>query len=200
MSKPKAPAKKQPKTIKFKRPVPVQRAGNQKEAALARRMAFAYAYIANGKNGTEAAKTAGFSPKTAGSKANQLLKLVDVQQIIADATAKAAGIAGLSVERTLRELARIAYSDVRKLYDEDGNLIPVQNLDDDVAATVSSIEHVEEFSGKGNERELVGYTKKLKVWDKKGALDMAMKFHGLYEKDNEQLKGDSLPLMVAFGK
>jgi hypothetical protein len=40
---------------------------------------------------------------------------------------------------------------------------------------------------RGKDRRLIGYTKKLKLWDKNAALDKAAKHLGLYERDNAQL-------------
>jgi phage terminase small subunit len=160
------------------------KAGTGKSASADRRVLFAYAYISNGRNGTEAAIAAGLSPKTSGAAASRMLKDVKVQEIIAAAIKKAAEISGLTVERTLREIARLAYSDPRKLYREDGALIPVNELDDDSAACIASLE-VDEI---GVEGAVIGYTKKIKQWDKNAALEKAMKFHGLYERDNQQRK------------
>ena len=83
-------------------------------------------------------------------------------------------------ERTLKEVARLAYADPRKLYDKDGNLIPIHQLDDDTAATVASIEVEEEFTGKGESLALTGHLRKVKQHSKIQALDMAMKYHQLY--------------------
>lgn len=158
-------------------------AGTSKASAKERRLAFANAYITNGQNGLQAAITAGFSAKTAGSKANQLLKEIEVRAIIDEANKKASELAGLSVERTLLEIARLAYADPRKLYDQDGNLIPIHMLDDDTAATIASVEIDETFSGKGDERIISGYLRKIKQHGKTQALDMAMKHLKLYSED-----------------
>jgi phage terminase small subunit len=174
----KKPAKRKKKT-KVK-------VGGGKDAQNAKHVAFAHAYIANGQNGTQAAIEAGYSVNGAATAARRMLRIAQVKQIIADSTAKAAEISGLSVERTLKEIARIAYSDPRKLFDENGKLIDIHKLDDDTAATIASVDVDELFEGSGKEREQVGNTKKIKVWDKNAALEKAMKFHGLYEKDNKQ--------------
>lgn len=163
------------------------KAGTSKRAAADRKVAFAHAYIVNGKNGTQAAVTAGYKPGRAAQKAAQRLSQdVVVQELIAKATKEAAEKSGLSVDRTLQEVARLAYADPRKLYDDKGNLKPVHELDADAAATVASVEVDELFEGRGEDREMVGLTKKIKQWDKRAALDMAMKYHGLYEQDNKQ--------------
>ncbi len=167
------------------------KAGTSKAAAAVRKAAFGKEYIANGRNGTAAAIKVGISKKGAEVWASRSLRDPNVIAIISEATEKAAKIAGLSVDRTLREIARLAYSDVRNLFDERGELKPIHTLDDDTAATVASIEQLEEFGpGSEGERKLTGYTKKLKTWDKNAALEKAMKYHGLYKEDNSQ-KGDA---------
>ncbi len=180
------------------------KAGTSKAAAKARKVRFASAYIINGRNGSEAAITAGFSPKGAGVAASRLLKDPKVVALIAEATEKAAGKAGLSVERTLLEVSRLAYSDPRRLYDKDGQMIPVHLLDDDTAATVASIKIVEKagsmkIGGAEGLAHIPEQTKEVKVWDKNAALEKAMKYHGLYKEDNRQI-GESLALRVVFGK
>src|ERR1700684_2845178 len=111
-------AKKKVKPVAKKRP----KAGSSKQSVKDRKTAFAYAYIANGKNGVHAAITEGYSKHGAGTTAFRLLKHEQVKQIMYDSTKKAAAIAGLSVERTLKEVARLAYADPRKLFDEAGQL------------------------------------------------------------------------------
>lgn len=174
---------------------PRVKAGTSKSAAATRRKAFAHAYIANGRNRTEAAITAGYNPNTAYSAGSRLLKDGETKDLIDQLTAKAEQKAELTTENVLREVRRLALSDPRKLYREDGTLKRPDEWDDDTAAFVGSVEVLEEFTGKGDDRELSGYTKKLKIWDKNAALDKAMKHLGLYEKDNSQ-RGESLEIKI----
>jgi len=148
-----------------------------------RRALFIDAYLANGGNGKAAAIEAGFSPKTAEQQASRLLRHVKVKVAVEKRHAEVEQKSGLSVERTLREVARLAYADPRKLFDADGQLIKVHLLDDDTAACIASIEVDEIDVGE----TVIGHTKKIKQWDKNSALEKAMKFHGLYEKDNDQM-------------
>lgn len=171
------------------------KAGTSKAAAEVRRRAFAVAYTSNGRNGTQAAITAGFPPKGAAVAASRMLKEPKIISHIEELTARAETITGLDADRTLREVARVAYSDPRKLYASDGTPRPITELDDDCAAVVAGVEVLEEFEGRGEDRKLIGYTKKLKLWDKNAALEKAMKFHGLYEKDNSQ-RGESLAIKI----
>ena len=173
-------------------------AGQSRAATEKRERAFAHAYIANNRNGLQAALTAGFSERGAGVAANRLLKRANVITILAEAERKAAEAAGISVARTLKELARIAYSDPRKFFNADGSLKTVRELDDDAAAAMASFETDEIITGKS----VIGTTKKLKMWDKNTALVNAMKHLGMFEKDNSQrptvtiknLSGRQLPV------
>ncbi len=80
-----------------------------------------------------------------------------------------------SKELILRELRRIASSDMRKIFAKDGSLLPVDQWPEDMARAVQSVEVDELFEGVGREREQVGVTKKIKFWDKIKALELAGK-------------------------
>src|SRR5450830_1901928 len=45
-------------------------------------------------------------------------------------------------DRALREAARLAYSDIRELFDDEGRMLPIRRWPDSVAAAVQSIEVV----------------------------------------------------------
>jgi len=81
-----------------------------------------------------------------------------------------------------------AFVDPRKLYRADGRPVPVPELDDDTAAAVAGVEVIEEYEGKGESREFVGYTRKIKLADKKGALDSIARHLGMFV-DRTELSG-----------
>lgn len=177
----KTPVKAKTKAI----PTPAPKrtsAGLSKAEAAHKLELFKTAYLTNGGNKTQAAITAGYSPKTAASAGNRLFRCVDVKETIAKAHQELAQEMGLDLKRTLREIARIGYGDVRKLYNPDGTLKKINELDDDTAAMVAGVE-VDTTTIGGN---IFASTAKVKTWDKRAALDMAMKFHGAYEQDNKQ--------------
>lgn len=166
------------------------KAGTSKAKAAERRALFVQAYIANGGNATQAAIKAGYSPTHARFQGSRMATDRNIAEAIEKARGKTLAAAesatGVSVERTLRELGRIVHVDPRRFFREDGSLKPVTELDDDCAAALASIEVSEEFDGSGKEREMVGYLKKVKFWDKNAAIDKAMKHLGLFERDNLQ--------------
>lgn len=158
------------------------KAGTSKAVAAERKKVFIEAYLTNGGNATQAAITAGFTVRSAAARGSELVKDREVSQEISKRAEAVAAKCELTTERTLLEIARLAYSDPRRFYNPDGSLKAIHDLDDDTAATIASVE-VDEI---GVDGVVVGHTKKVKQWDKNAALEKAMKFHGLYEKDNAQ--------------
>lgn len=172
------------------------KAGTSKSAAIDRHKAFVAAYLTNGRNGTQAAISAGYSTKGASVCATRLLADPRISAQVAVAVEKANAITGLTVERTLQEVGRLAFFDPRKLF-RDGAMIPVHELDDDTAAAIASLEHDNITSGEGESLKTVGITRKLKLHSKTAALEMAMRHLGQYEKDNAQ-RGPDLALQVVM--
>lgn len=141
-------------------------------------------------NGRRAAIAAGYTERSADSTASRLLKndkvRAEIDKANAEVLAKVQHDTGITLERTLREIARIAFFDPRRMFDKDGRPLAITELDDDTAAVVSGLDVLEEYEGQGEDRRLVGHVKKWKLADKKGTLDMLMKHLGEYRKDNEQ--------------
>ena len=154
-----------------------------------KKRAFVTEYLRS-NNGTQSAIKAGYSANTAQQASSRLLKDVVVRAAITQHQAavivKVQTEAGISLERTLREIARLAYFDPRKMFDAKGNPKSIHDLDDDTAAVIAGLDVLEEWEGSGQDRVLIGHVKKWKLADKKGALDMLMKHLGGYKADNKQ--------------
>lgn len=131
-------------------------------------------------NATQAAIRAGYSEKTAYSQGQRLLKHVEVAAIIAEHQERLANRAEVTAERILQELARIAFVDPRAIFAEDGSVKPIPEWEEDIARALSGCEVTEEFAGRGADREQVGFTKKVKFWDKRGALELLGKHLALF--------------------
>lgn len=160
---------------------------------------FCKAYLANGLNATQAAITAGYSARTAASIGEENLKKPEIAKAIAQHTQKVMAALDYGVERVLQQVARMAFFDPRKLYDDKGNLKPIRELDDDTVAAIAGIE-VEEGGrglivtkrkGKGGRSQStavpVTRTAKIKLADRGNALDKLMRYHALY-KDKLDVK------------
>ena len=163
-----------------------KKAGNTQEDAEHRRKLFVEAYLTNGGNASQAAVAAGFSQKTAGAAGSRLLKHVDVVLTLQQRRKVVIEKMELTTERTLREIARLAYCDPRKFFYDNGAPKPIHELDDDSAAALAGMEVTEEYEGSGQDRVFKGFTKKYKLADKNAALEKAMKHLGQYEQDNKQ--------------
>lgn len=88
-------------------------------------------------------------------------------------------------ETILNEIKRIATTDIRQIFRPDGSVRPVDEWPDSIAMAVQSIETVEEFSGKGASREHIGWTKKIKLWNKEKAIELLGKHLQLFTDRHE---------------
>ena len=91
----------------------------------------------------------------------------------------------LTKDNILRKLSRMALVEYRDLFRADGSLKHPHEMDADTAAAIQSIEVFEEFEGRGAERTLIGHTKKVKLADQKGSVELAMKHLGLIKEKVE---------------
>jgi phage terminase small subunit len=166
--------------------------------------AFALAYIElqNGSAAYRAAyNTASMSPKTVHEAASRLLKNSKVAARVEELKAPAIVAAALSLERTLLEIARVAYADPRRFYRADGTLKDPVEWDDDMTAAVAQVE-IDELTDQvstDGTTTTVRRTRptKLKFWDKNAALEKAMRHLGLYERDNAR-RSENLSLQVVL--
>ena len=85
-------------------------------------------------------------------------------------------------DSVLREYARLGFSDIRKLFEENGALKAIHTLDDSIAAAVSSVKVVTKNQGEGD----IEYVHEIRLWPKNPALDSLAKNLGLFREDNEQ--------------
>jgi len=160
--------------------------GRSSAAAAERAQLFIEAYIANGGDGAAAARSAGYAPKWAARQAVTLLRRPAVIKALSERREKLARKYELTSDSVIAELARIVHADPRRLFGADGTLLPMQDWPDDMAAVVASVETDELFDGKGPGRKFIGYTKRVRFWDKNSAIEKAMKHLGLFSEDNKQ--------------
>jgi phage terminase small subunit len=94
-------------------------------------------------------------------------------------------------DRALREAARLAYSDIREVYDNKGRLKPMKDWPDALAAAIGGVEFVRRNvdGADGHSDDVI----KVKVWDKPRALEMLFKHLGLLE-ESVKLRGN-----ITFG-
>lgn len=164
-----------------------------------RRSRFAQEY-AKDLNATRAAIRAGYARKAAHVTASRLLSNAKVRAEIDTLLAKAAKAAEITVERTRKEIARIAYGDIRKLFDKGNRPRDISELTEDDAAMVASVEVVEEYRGQGERRTLVRRTYKLNTRNKLQALDQCMSLLGMHRTAESGESGGLKLTIVCGGK
>lgn len=129
-------------------------------------------------NATAAYKRAGYEAEGNAAEVNacRLLSNAKVAEAIAKRMKDREKRTEITQDRVLQEYAKLAFLDPRRFYNEDGALIPVHQLDADVAAALVGVDvHEEKVDGVA-----VGQTKKIKFVDKKGALDSVARHLGMF--------------------
>jgi len=141
-----------------------------------------------------AAKLAGYkNPESAGLVQLKKPKVAEACRIIREfilaQRAKRLQKEDITQDRVVLEVARIGFLDPRKLLDSKGKLLELGEMDDDLVACIREIdvryEDGVDEDGNPTKVKLVN----IKLWDKLAALNMLMKYMGLFEKDNRQRPG-----------
>lgn len=151
-------------------------------------------------NATQAAIRAGYSEKTATVIGAQNLTKVNIQEFINEAREKDANNAEIDRAMVLEAYRRLAFYDARKFYDADGNILSVPDLDEETAFALTGFDVMEEKGGTGKgTQEVLGYTKKIKMSNRKDALDSICKVLGFNSADKVEHSGkitniNSVPL------
>jgi phage terminase small subunit len=92
----------------------------------------------------------------------------------------------ITIDELVIELANMVRFDIADLYNEDGSLKNIHQMPKAARQMIMQLESFEEFSGFGPDKELIGFTKKVKMIPKLDAIEKLMKHLGGYKLDNEQ--------------
>lgn len=137
-------------------------------------------------NGLQAAIRAGYSKKTANQQASRLLTNANIQQYIRQLQEKLSQKTEITKERIIAEYAKLAFFDIRKLFNESGGLKNPDEWDEDTAAAVAGLDNMEIQGEKGD--GMPGVIKKVKLTDKRTALDSLCKVLGFNAPEQLHLK------------
>lgn len=150
-----------------------------------RKYAFVQHYIQNGGNGAQAVIAAGGSKKRARQTAYQYLQDPQVRSLVRhlvqDATEPLLAKAE-STKAILLETAKIAFSNPKDLFDEDGNPIPISQLSDTAAAAIQSVKVSTEG---GQDGEPLTTVTEFKTRDKLSALRLLGTHAGMFVEKKE---------------
>jgi phage terminase small subunit len=127
-------------------------------------------------NGKQAAIRAGYSEGCAAQTASEILTYPNVRKVLEQRKAELIKEIREDQLNTLRKTLNIVNFDVRKLFDADGNLKPIQELDDETALALNSIE-VGEMKKAGE--DAIYRVVKFKASDRLKAIEMLGKYQNL---------------------
>ena len=145
-------------------------------------------------NATQAAIRAGYSPKTANEQGARLLANVSVQEAIAKAMAERSKRTGISQDRVIQELARIAFVNPQNLINPKDASVKADATEDDLACIQSvKVKTMDGAKGKSVEREV-------RLNDKMKALELLGKHLGMF-KDKLEVDADmDLNITIDYGE
>jgi phage terminase small subunit len=134
-------------------------------------------------------------PETVNRKAKELLDNGKIAARIEELKARQLRRHDVTIERVVEEYSKLAFLDIRKVFDEEGNLRPVHELDPDTAAAISGLEIEKRISAIAGP-DVQSHTHKIKLTDKKGALDSLAKYLGMFVEKTEISGPGGGPIVV----
>lgn len=153
--------------------------------------------LAKGLSASDAYVAAGYNESR--SAASRLSTNVNIEARVAELVNKGAERAEATVERVLKELSHIGFSDLRNAFTEGGHLRHPSTWDDATAAAISSIKVITRPAGgvdEGGNKE-VEHVHEIKLWDKNSALDKLAKHLGMFIERHEHTGKDGKDLVPA---
>lgn len=170
----------------------------QERARDARFRRFAKNVVACNFNFTDAARLTGYSHRAAKKIAYELMQRPEIQAMVAEETTTALHAADVNKERVLRELARLAFSDMRHYlrFDERGQVyLDWSVMPDDATRAIGEITQEEFVEGSGTQARLVRKTR-FKLHPKTPALDLLCKHLGMLVQRHEISGPSGTPITV----
>ena len=133
-------------------------------------------------NATQAAIRAGYSEKSAESIGHENLSKPKIYEKIQARRKELQESLQITQERILEEEARLAFVDVRFLFDENGDLLPIHKIPEDARRAIAGVEVTDLEKVKGVKR-------KYRLSDKGRALERISKHLGLYAAKKHEHSG-----------
>ena len=126
--------------------------------------------------------------ETAAAAGARLLRNVKVEEYIQERMKDREKRTEITQDMVLKELAKVGFFDIRRLFDDSGKPLDITGLDNETAACIVGLEVMDIYEGTGDDKEFVGYIKKYKLSDKLKALELIGRHLGMF-KDKIELSG-----------
>lgn len=131
------------------------------------------------RNATEAAIRAGYSKASAGSIGSRLLKDVKVLAEINNRSAEQSQRLRITADRVMQEYEALALLDPLDLFRPDGSMKPLAEIPEAARRAIGGLELRELASIESPDGPISVTLRKVKLIDKKGALDSVAKILGM---------------------
>lgn len=131
-------------------------------------------------------------------RAHNILRKPHVAEYVATGQMDRSKATGIRAEQIARELALLAFGNIKRLYNEDGTLIPVHLLPDDISACLSGVDVEGLYHGSGKDRTQVGDILKFKIASKIDALEKLAKLLG-FMTEKVEINNASPPIIQLVG-
>jgi phage terminase small subunit len=138
----------------------------------------------------DAAIAAGYSKKSAKQRGYEVFNKPYVQEQIQKRSNDRLKRIEVDQDMVVEGLVQVARADIRTLFTEEGNLVDIVNLPDDIAMSMAGVEIVATHQSDAEKKEngegsKVEYTHKFKLNDRMKALDSLAKHLGMYTVKHE---------------
>jgi phage terminase small subunit len=174
---------------------------NKKGADLSQKQeVFIREYLVDG-NGARAAEAAGYGKRSAAVTASRLLRNVKVREKLGGLTSKCLEKLEITAEKVLQGLAELAFFDPRKMFNEDGSMKKITDMDDATVHALAGmdVEKLFKHFGKGQAEE-VGTITKVRLADRGLNLERLGRHFKLFTDKFEVTDGAAILARIQKGR
>jgi len=147
-------------------------------------------------NATQAAIRAGYSEKTARFTGSRLLTNNNVQTLVKHLFKQVLERNKATVDELIDILSNQVRFDIAELYEPNGSLKNIHDIPLKIRQSLEEITADELFIGSGEDRRVIGVTKKIKTVKRLDAVKLLMQYFGAFEKDNEQKRAQVVVFQI----
>jgi len=134
-------------------------------------------------NVRNAAKGAGYSPWTIKTAREKILNNPRIREEIERRKVEDRHRFADLDEKIIASFEKLAFSDTKSMFNDDGSIKPINEIDDDMMYAVESVDTETKFIGRGKDQEEVKVTK-VRMSKRIEALRELAKMRGMYQLDN----------------
>lgn len=173
--------------------------GDKKPKLTAKQEMFCLEYLKD-LNATQAAIRAGYKENTARAIGCENLTKPNISDRIIELNKDRIEEVKIDANFVLKGLAEIADCDIGDIYDDDGRMKPIKDIPKPIRKAIKSIETVEYYEGFGDDKEQVGWIRKIQFWSKDNSFQNLGKHLALFTEKHEHSGSISLEELLTKSK